>query len=360
VQRQHKRLYVGGLPADMTEGALRDLLERVLAQHGILGHDGPHVTAISLHLDKFFAFVEFRTPEDATRALNLDGLPLPLSLGGTKLRLRRPKDFSPLPGLDPSPPRVRLAGIVPTDVEDGPQKLFLGNIAPEVPETAVEELLTAVGDLKTFSLVRDPLNNASKGYGFAEYLDPLVTDRACAALHGTEVAGKKIVVQRASLGARTKDAAPDADSAPGPQLPDADPAAGAGVAAAPQNVTLDMVLHPSATALRDTLAPQPHPTPAVAFYNLLSAREAGDAALVAGLREGLGRVCKPTRLQVPQSEHQDTSTADLYRVVPVVAEYASAEEAQRAVMDVLGRRFLGHVPIAVYIPEGELSTFLVR
>ncbi|XP_051989093.1 splicing factor U2AF 65 kDa subunit-like isoform X1 [Xyrauchen texanus] len=64
----------------------------------------------------------------------------------------------------------------------------------------VKELLTSFGPLKAFNLVKD--TSLSKGYSFCEYVDLSATDQAVAGLNGMQLGDKKLIVQRASVGAK--------------------------------------------------------------------------------------------------------------------------------------------------------------
>jgi len=66
----------------------------------------------------------------------------------------------------------------------------------------IRELLTSFGPLKAFNLVKDSATGLSKGYAFCEYVDPNITDQACAGLNGMQLGDKKLIVQRASVGAK--------------------------------------------------------------------------------------------------------------------------------------------------------------
>ena len=66
----------------------------------------------------------------------------------------------------------------------------------------MQELLTSFGQLKAFNLVKDTTTGLSKGYAFAEYLDGTITDQAIAGLNGMQLGDKKLIVQRASVGAK--------------------------------------------------------------------------------------------------------------------------------------------------------------
>ncbi|KAJ8319436.1 hypothetical protein KUTeg_004527 [Tegillarca granosa] len=70
----------------------------------------------------------------------------------------------------------------------------------------VKELLTSFGPLKAFNLVKDSATGLSKGYAFCEYVDITITDQACAGLNGMQLGDKKLIVQRASVGAKNAQA----------------------------------------------------------------------------------------------------------------------------------------------------------
>lgn len=76
------------------------------------------------------------------------------------------------------------------------------SVPVSIPFLQVKELLTSFGPLKAFSLVKDSATGLSKGYAFSEYLDPSITDQACAGLNGMQLGDKKLIVQRASVGAK--------------------------------------------------------------------------------------------------------------------------------------------------------------
>ena len=73
---------------------------------------------------------------------------------------------------------------------------------PVLNFVSLQELLTSFGQLKAFNLVKDTTTGLSKGYAFAEYLDGTITDQAIAGLNGMQLGDKKLIVQRASVGAK--------------------------------------------------------------------------------------------------------------------------------------------------------------
>ncbi|XP_048860836.1 splicing factor U2AF 65 kDa subunit-like [Brienomyrus brachyistius] len=81
------------------------------------------------------------------------------------------------------------------------------NRPPASPPLAqVKELLTSFGPLKAFNLVKDSATSLSKGYAFCEYVDISATDQAVAGLNGMQLGDKKLIVQRASVGAKNANA----------------------------------------------------------------------------------------------------------------------------------------------------------
>lgn len=77
------------------------------------------------------------------------------------------------------------------------------------------------GQLRAFNLVKDSATGLSKGYAFCEYVDVSLTDQAIHGLNGMQLGDKKLVVQRASVGAKNANAmaqAPVQIQVPGLQL----------------------------------------------------------------------------------------------------------------------------------------------
>lgn len=110
---------------------------------------------------------------------------------GQSLKIRRPKDYLGNDLMGMSGP----GGQIP----DSPNKIFIGGLPSYLTEEQVRELLSSFGELKHFNLVKEYTGN-SKGFAFAEYADPALTDIACEGLNGMELGDRYLVVQRASVG----------------------------------------------------------------------------------------------------------------------------------------------------------------
>ncbi|XP_048760751.1 splicing factor U2AF 50 kDa subunit-like isoform X2 [Ostrea edulis] len=197
ISRQARRLYVGNIPFGVTEEAMMDFFNHQMKMTGLAQAEGSPVIAVQINLDKNFAFLEFRSVDETTQAMAFDGI----NFQGQSLKIRRPRDYQPLPGMAETP-SVNVPGVVSTVVQDSPHKIFIGGLPNYLNEDQVKELLTSFGPLKAFNLVKDSATGLSKGYAFCEYVDPNVTDQGCAGLNGMQLGDKKLIVQRASLGAK--------------------------------------------------------------------------------------------------------------------------------------------------------------
>ena len=217
--RQARRLYVGNLPLPINEFELRALFNSAFAAAFPQQAAGDAVVSVYLNMEKKFGFVEFRSAEEATLALQLDGI----GLRGVPLRVKRPSDYTPpvpdapvgfiatpaLPSnflgnasggfgassLSVRPPHV--PGRISDQVPDGPNKLFCGGLPYSLPENDIKDLLSSYGELRGFHLKRDKDTGQSKGYAFFEYADPNVTDEAVTGLNNINIGERTLTVRRA-------------------------------------------------------------------------------------------------------------------------------------------------------------------
>lgn len=197
LQRQSRRLYIGSITPEINDQNLTDLFNTKMAEMKVgTGGPGNPVLAVQCNYEKSYAFVEFRSAEDATAAMGLDGI---MFINGP-LKIRRPKDY-----LGGEATGIQVPGVVSTNVPDSINKIFVGGLPSYLNEEQVQELLKSFGELRAFHLVRENGTGPSKGYAFFEYADPSVTDVACQGLNGMELGDRYLVVQRASIGAKNPD-----------------------------------------------------------------------------------------------------------------------------------------------------------
>ena len=73
--------------------------------------------------------------------------------------------------------------------------IYVGNLSWDLTEQDLLEMFAPYGEVISAKIVTDKFNNnRSKGFGFVEMADSEAGNAAIAALHGTEVMGRSIVV----------------------------------------------------------------------------------------------------------------------------------------------------------------------
>ncbi|CCD62278.1 Splicing factor U2AF 65 kDa subunit [Caenorhabditis elegans] len=185
---QSRRLYVGNIPFGCNEEAMLDFFNQQMHLCGLAQAPGNPILLCQINLDKNFAFIEFRSIDETTAGMAFDGI----NFMGQQLKVRRPRDYQPSQNTFDMNSRMPVSTIV----VDSANKIFIGGLPNYLTEDQVKELLCSFGPLKAFSLNVDSQGN-SKGYAFAEYLDPTLTDQAIAGLNGMQLGDKQLVVQLA-------------------------------------------------------------------------------------------------------------------------------------------------------------------
>ena len=105
--RHARRIYVGGVPLQTNEAQLATFFNNALiAINGTNAEEGAPVVNVYINQEKKFSFVEFRSVEEASNALALDGV----IIDGAQVRIRRPNDYNSqlAIGLGPSTPNPNL------------------------------------------------------------------------------------------------------------------------------------------------------------------------------------------------------------------------------------------------------------
>lgn len=121
--RQARRLYVGNIPFGVTEESMAEFFNAQMRLAGLSRAPSIPVLAVQINQDKNFAFLEFRSVDETTQAMAFDGI----IFQGQSLKIRRPHDYRPLPGISEQP-AFHVPGVVSTVVPDSPHKLFIGGL----------------------------------------------------------------------------------------------------------------------------------------------------------------------------------------------------------------------------------------
>ncbi|XP_064406836.1 splicing factor U2AF 50 kDa subunit-like [Halichondria panicea] len=321
--RQARRLYIGSIPFGISEDAMLRFFNEKMAAAGLGTAAGPPVLAVQINMDKNFAFVEFRSVEETTKAMALDGI----MLQSQSLKIRRPKDYSPL-GFSSSDLVTHLPGVVSTVVQDGPWKVFCGGLPTYLSDDQVKELLSSFGDLRAFNLVKDSGTTFSKGYCFFEYVNHEITDVAIAGLNGMQIGDKKLVVQRASVGAK-----------PGDML--MDQALEAGLAQ-PINIPGLCV----AGTMQEA-------TEVLCLMNMVTEEELMDDEEYEGIMEDVREECEKygdvKSLEIPRP----VDGLPVPGVGKIFVEFVDAGDCQSAHSSLAGRKFANRVVVASFFPLSQ-------
>lgn len=360
--RQARRLYVGNIPFGSTDDDMIEFFQTNMAACNFIQQPGNPVLACQINLDKNFAFLEFRTVEETTNAMALDGI----MCKGQALKIRRPHDYQPIPGSEPTPTPIggalsgllaggagvggggaagleaapHVPGVVSTVVADSPNKIYIGGLPTYLTDDQIKEILTSFGQLRAFNLIRDPSTLASKGYAFCEYLDSAITDQAILGLNGFEIGDKKLIVQRASVGAKS---GPLAGAA---SLAGLNPAAAAALLP-PVQIQVPGLPNLSASSTPRVL------TEVLCLMNMVEPNELKDDEEYNDILEDIEEECRRygtvRSIEIPRpSKRSRGDDEQVPGLGKVFVEFDSASEAQRAQMNLAGRRFSNRVVVTSY------------
>ncbi|KAK9789550.1 hypothetical protein WJX73_009409 [Symbiochloris irregularis] len=326
--RHARRVYVGGLPPTANEQNIATFFSNALAAvGGTTAGPGPCVVNVYINYEKKFAFVEFRTVEETSNAMALDGI----MFEGVTVRVRRPNDYNPAAAaaLGPSVPNSALnlqaiglnsgAGASMLGMTDAAERVFVGGLPYFMSDDQCKELLSSFGALKSFDLVRDRETGNSKGYGFVVFADVGVTDVACAHLNGMRI-GERVLTVRRATESRPADAAAYA--------------ANASLAAAPPDATRIVKL-----------------AEAVTMEELTNDEEYGD--ILEDMQEECGKHGACIRVLIPRPPAPGQPPPP--GLGKVILEFADTTGAVKARNAMHGRKFSGREVLATFLAEDQYA-----
>ncbi|VIO90667.1 U2 auxiliary factor 65 kDa subunit, putative [Brugia malayi] len=304
---QSRRLYVGNIPFGCSEDAMLDFFNQQMHLCGLAQAPGNPVLACQMNLDKNFAFIEFRSIDETTAGMAFDGI----NFMGQQLKIRRPRDYQPM-STSYDLGNMMVSNIVP----DSPHKIFIGGLPSYLNAEQVKELLSSFGQLKAFNLVTEQSTGVSKGYAFAEYLDPSLTDQAIAGLNGMQLGDKNLVVQLSCANARNNVAQ---NTFPQIQVAGIDLSHGAGP-----------------------------PTEVLCLMNMVTEDELKDDEEYEDILEDIREECAKygivKSLEIPRS----VPGVDVTGVGKVFVEFNSKQECQKAQAALTGRKFANRTVVTSY------------
>ncbi|KAK1799024.1 hypothetical protein P4O66_007299, partial [Electrophorus voltai] len=326
--RQARRLYIGNIPFGVTEESMAEFFNAQMRLARLIQAPSNPVLAVQINQDKNFAFLEFRSVDETTQAMAFDGI----IFQGQSLKIRRPHDYRPLPGISEQPTfhvpgsdyptAVSFfgpPGVVSTVVPDSPHKLFIGGLPNYLGDDQVKELLTSFGPLKAFNLVKDSATSLSKGYAFCEYADICATDQAVAGLNGMQLGDKKLIVQRASVGAKNANS----------------------MAATEASLSLLLPVLPRLPIMS-------LPTEVLCLLNMVMPEELLDDEDYEEILEDIRQECckhgRVRSIEIPRP----VDGVDVPGCGKIFVEYESAADCQKAMQALTGRKFANRVVVTKY------------
>lgn len=168
-RNQEATIYVGNIDQKVAEEILWELFTQC----------GP---VINIHLPKDkissdhqgFAFVEFRSEEDADYAIKIMHM---IKLYGKPLKVNRATQDK----------RTQEIGA----------NIFVGNLAEDVDEKVLKTIFSSFGVVLSTKIMRDPESGISKHYGFVSFDNFNSSDEAIEKMKGQYISGKPIEVEYA-------------------------------------------------------------------------------------------------------------------------------------------------------------------
>ena len=196
--KQAKRLYIHNLPSGATSEEIIEFFNLQLNGLNVVSGPDPCISA-QIASNNEYALLEFKTAEDTTIALAMNGIAMRDNTGGpdqSGLSIRRPKDY-----ITPTRDENAYSGDeISTDVKDSPNKLSIVNIPQYIDEEQVRELVGTMGKLNAFVLVKDTSTDQHRGIAFCEYADNEIVDAVIEGLNDIPLGDGHLKVSRATVG----------------------------------------------------------------------------------------------------------------------------------------------------------------
>jgi splicing factor U2AF subunit len=354
-QKQARRIYVGNLPRDTTEQEMIQFFNDAMRRLNIMKIQGDAVVGAQINYEKNFVFLDFRTPEEATAAMSLDGIKMRDQL----LKVRRPNNYVSSTSQGELYQKANIPGLVSTNVPDSENKLFIGGLPAQMSEETVLQLLNNIGTLNAFNLVKDVNSGLSKGYAFCEFASDEATDKAIQLLNGVEMGGKKLLVQRASVGKQGQASSTTSEKVQDPQQ-----------SAIHNLLNMNVRIDQALAGLVSSGDAKIEPTNVLVLYNLVTLRDLVEddyyRDLCRDIEAEASKYGNVKSLVIPQPDNRekneyargeggDAENAEIYPfddhhkgIGKILIEFENVEQAERAQQELAGRKYQGRTCITSF------------
>ena len=77
---------------------------------------------------------------------------------------------------------------------DNKKKIYVGNLAYSVTTDEIRKIFTEYGEVVDATVITDKMSGRSKGFGFVEFAEEEMAQKAVDEMNGKEIDGRKLVV----------------------------------------------------------------------------------------------------------------------------------------------------------------------
>jgi RNA recognition motif-containing protein len=77
------------------------------------------------------------------------------------------------------------------------KKLYIGSLSYDTTDDSLKEYFSAAGAVESVTIIKDRISGRSKGFGFVEMASGEEAGKAREMFNGTELDGRKIIVDEA-------------------------------------------------------------------------------------------------------------------------------------------------------------------
>ncbi|KAK5079218.1 hypothetical protein LTR64_002363 [Lithohypha guttulata] len=329
--RQSKRLFLHNIPASATEESMLGWFNLHLNGLNVTQSSDPCIS-VNMSNDHSFAIAEFKTPQDTTVALALDGESTEEHVreangnaehGVKGLEIKRPKDYI-VPSPDPEQYNALGDGGISTEVPDSEHKICISNIPSFLSDDQVIELAKSFGDVKAFVLVKDRGSDTSRGICFLEYADPEATSIAIEGLNGMDIGDNKLKTNFASIGVK-------------------------------QAIGMEMGAQ-AMSAFAGTQAADSQEGRVVQLLNMVTAEELIDNDEYEEICEDVQEECSKygqiIDMKIPRPAGGSRQSNGVGKIF---LKYVDAEAAKKALQSLAGRQFAQRTVVATYFDEASFE-----
>lgn len=169
-----RELYIGNLPSGVTIPQLIELLNNAMINLGLNKYPGPPVLSAWISNDGHYAFVEFRSIEEAQAGYALNDsciLGQPLKVGKPKNYAgNQPATVSGLQALNMTAVGLnRISEEMASKILGGKGRLMISGLPHGLVVDECKKILEEFGKLKCLDMPKDPITGLTKGYAVFDY-----------------------------------------------------------------------------------------------------------------------------------------------------------------------------------------------